>query len=65
MRRLLWGPVGVAAAALALLAALGAVATVVAPASRGVAAAVVVEVPVVETVVACPGLRSRKGFTES
>jgi len=65
VRRLLWGPVGVAAAALALLAALGAVATVVAPASRGVAAAVVVEVPVVETVVACPGLRSRKGFTES
>ncbi len=65
MRRLLLGPVGIAALVLAMLGVLGAVATSVAPSSRGVAAAVVVEEPVVETVVACPGLRSRKGFTES
>ena len=48
-----------------LVVAAGAVATALAPQTRGPAPAVASEVPVSETVVACPGLRSREGFTES
>jgi hypothetical protein len=51
--------------AVVLLVGAGALATSLAPTSRGPAAAVTTQVPVSETLVACPGLRSREGFTES
>ena len=49
----------------ALLIAVGGVATALAPQVRGPSAAVATRVPVSETLVACPGLRSSEGLTES
>ena len=43
----------------------GAVATIAAPDHRGPQPVEPVVVPVSETVVACPGLRSREGYTDS
>lgn len=65
MTGLLRRPLTVAVTGVAVLLAAGAVATAQAPDGRGAPPAHVVEVPVAETVVACPGLRSREGYTES
>lgn len=65
MTSVLRRPVVPAAVAVLVLAGLAAVATAQVPDGRGAGAAEVVQVPVAETVVACPGLRSRKGYTES
>ena len=51
--------------AVLLLVGAGYTATALAPAVRGPGPAASARVPVSETLVACPGLRSRKGFTES
>jgi len=51
--------------AVVLLVVSGGVATAVAPPVRGPAVAAPTHVPVSETLVACPGLRSRAGYTES
>ena len=48
-----------------VLVAAGSLATWLAPAERGPGEATATTVPVTETLVACPGLRSRKGYTES
>jgi Family of unknown function (DUF5719) len=53
------------ALALVVLSGAGVAATAWAPQERGPDAATTTEVPVSETLVACPGLRSREGFTES
>lgn len=53
------------AVVVAVLVLLGAVATVLGADRTGGAGAAPELVPVSETVVACPGLRSREGFTES
>ncbi|MEO8329460.1 MAG: DUF5719 family protein [Candidatus Nanopelagicales bacterium] len=48
-----------------VLVGAGVTATQLAPTVRGPAPAAAIVVPVSETLVACPGLRSRDGFTES
>ncbi len=58
-------PAVLVAAVLAVLVVLGLVATVAASDARTVSAGAVAAEPVVETTVACPGLRSREGYTES
>lgn len=58
-------PLTLAAVGIAALVGAGVAATAQAPDGRGAGPAAVVEVPVAETVVACPGLRSREGYTES
>lgn len=65
MTALLRRPVTVGAVAFIVLVGLGGLATSQVPNGRHVAAAELAEVPVAETVVACPGLRSREGYTES
>ena len=51
--------------AVVLLAGAGALVTALAPEERGPTRAVATQVPVSETLVACPGLRSSEGYTES
>ncbi|MFZ0323178.1 MAG: DUF5719 family protein [Actinomycetes bacterium] len=57
--------VGLVAAVIAVAAAVGVGSTLATTDARTLAPAVVATAPVIETTVACPGLRSREGYTES
>lgn len=58
-------PLWLVLAVVVALVVSGTVATLAAPAQRGPEAVTPLVVPVTETVVACPGLRSREGYTDS